>query len=49
MQEGYGINHEEAETKLKGKLELGRSHVERRRLASTIRLLLLQNTRKDVR
>jgi hypothetical protein len=49
MQEGYGTKHEEAETKLKGKLDLGRSHVKQPKLATTNMLLVPQNTRKDVR
>jgi hypothetical protein len=49
MKEGYDTKHEEAETKLKGKLELDRSHVERPKLATTIMLLVLKNTRKDVK
>ena len=48
MKEGYDTKYEEAETKLKGKLELDRSHVELPKLATTIMLLVLQNTRKDV-
>ena len=49
IREGDGIKHEEAETKLNGKLDLDRSQVERPKLATTIMLLVLQNTRKDVR
>jgi hypothetical protein len=49
IREGYGIRNEEAETKLKGKLYVGPSHVERPKPTSTIMLLVLQNIRKDVR
>ena len=49
IREGYGIKHEEAETRLRGKLEPDRSHVERPKPATSITLLVLQNTGKDVK
>jgi hypothetical protein len=49
IREGFGIKHEEAETKLKGTLELDRFHVERPKPATTIMSLVLKKTRKDFR
>jgi hypothetical protein len=46
IREGYGTK-EDVETKLKGKLELDRSHVERPKPATTIMLMVLQHIRKD--